>query len=211
VSRESERAYLRSGGWLRRDFGGRVDVTDDAWVVTEFDWVVVPVRARASYYVQRDGDGGTEWIEIPRHRASVAAGLLRTTSWLLTLGCGLGAIAGEHAPWWTGIVAVVAALVAAWSTWSLGRLSRDERERRALLRRVVGIGAPPDLLPPAQVILVRQQLDSAWNGRQRGSWQDAVLAGVGDELLVALAEYHQRDALAEKARANLTATDSDLN
>ncbi len=195
--------------WLPTDHLGRVEASEDEWIVTEFVVVVVPVWPRRSYYVHRDHDDGSEQrLEIPRHRTSVLAGLVRTTGWMLALGCGLGAIAGTRAPWWTGVVAVLAALIAAWATWWLGRLSADERERRALLRRVVGIGAPPDLLPPRQAWAVRQQLDSAWSGRDTGSWQDAVVAGVADEMLVALAEYYQRDALAERARRNLSTTTS---
>lgn len=197
--------------WLRHGHHGVVERHDGEYVVTEFVDVIVPVWPRRSYFVHQDDDGAEQWLEVPLHRTSVVAGLVRTTAWMVALGCGLGAIAGTRAPWWTGPVAVLAAALAAWATWRLGRLSADERELRALLRRVVGVGVPPALRPPKQAFAVREQLDAAWSGRSGRSWQDAVLDGVADELLVALALYHERYALADRARRNLTASESALH
>ena len=51
---------------------------------------------------------------------------------------------------------------------------------------MVGLGAPPDLLPPSTRAQIRAALEEAWS-RHPVRWPDAILAGAADELLVALA------------------------
>ena len=89
------------------------------------------------------------------------------------------------------------------ATWAVGRVSADERARRRLLRRVVGIGAPPELLVGELPGRVRGALEAAWREVSTEAWPSAIVDGVANELLVALAEYHGRYALAAQARANL--------
>jgi hypothetical protein len=190
-------------GWFGTDTFGEVERLEDEAVVTEFVQVILPCWPRTSYYLHRT-DEGVIATPIPLHRTSVVAGLVRTPAWLAALIVGLPGLV-DPARWGYLLpFAAVLAGVAAWVTFRLGRLSGPERERRALLRRVVGFGAPPEMVSPPERLAIRDALDQRWRrGRDDESWADAIVAGVADELLVALAEYHARPALAAQARDNL--------
>lgn len=190
-------------GWIGSDTFGRVERLGDEAIETEFWCVVVPVWPLASVYA---GPRGA--VPIPLHRRSVIAGYLRVTTWLAALIVGLPGLV-DPARWAALLPAGAAlAIAAAWLTWGYGRLSRDEHARRALLRRVAGIGAPPELLPIDVRDEVREALVDRWLARGGARpWADAIVDGVADELLVALAEYHGRHALAARARERLARAD----
>jgi hypothetical protein len=103
------------------------------------------------------------------------------------------------------LVPIVAALtgIAAVLTFVVGRLSQGERERRELLRRVSGIGAPPELMRAPMLDEIREDLADAWYRAEHRDWRDAILAGTASEVLVALADYCQLPRLLARARANL--------
>jgi len=187
--------------WLGSERFGVVEQRPGEHVETEFVCVIGPVWPRRSVYVIRTADGLHE-IDLRLHRRSVVLGLVRFYAWMGALVLGLpGLIAPDR---WAGLLVAAAALIAiALASHRLGRLSPDEAARRDLLQRVVGIGVPPELLPDGEVAAVRSRLERRWTQAGGGWWQDAIAAGVADELLVALAEFHGEPALAERVRIAL--------
>ena len=194
-------------GWIADEWVGAVERLDGDVVVTEFLHVVLPVWPRRSAYWQRTPDG-ERMIELRLHPTSVAAGYLRTTTWMAALILALpGLLARDRWAWLLPVGLGLAAL-AALLTFGVGRLSAEERVRRTLLRKVTGVGAPPEMLPPKAVAATRLWLEGRWQAAHPTPWRDAIAAGIGDELLVALAEYHGRRDLAAEARAALDARDA---
>lgn len=189
--------------WIGNDDAGVIDRCDDEAIVTEFWCVVIPVRPLRSFYRSRDDDGEPTATPIALHRRSVIAGYLRTPLSLAALIVAAPVLAMPDRWLWLWPVALALSVLAAWFVFGYGRLDRAERERRALLRRVVGVGAPPELLAPGTRVLIRDALAERWASDGQ-SWPDAIMAGTADEALVALADYHARPALAERARLNLT-------
>lgn len=188
--------------WIGYDDAGAVEACGDESVVTRFWCVVVPVRPIGSYYLSRDEDGKRVATPIALHRRSVIAGYLRTSVALAAtiVSAPIAVAPGRWLYLWPLALALIA--LAAWLFLGYGRLDEAERERRALLRRVVGLGAPPELLPEASRAQIRDALADRWSEDHR-PWADAIMAGTADEMLVAIAEYHALPALAEHARLNL--------
>lgn len=197
-------------GWIGTDSFGKVERLGKESVQTEFFCVVLPLWPLRSYYEHHTSDG-TSTTEIRLHPTSVALGYLRVVTWMAALMLGVAALADY--PRWGGLLAPALGLTAVASvlTFALGRLSSGERKRRELLRRVVGTGAPPELLPSSTRDTIRDSLEARWYADHHVKWADAIAASQGSELLVALAEYHLRPVLAEHARACLDADDQELN
>jgi len=192
--------------WIGWDDAGAVERLGPEAIVTSFWRVVTPVRAGKSFYRFRTPQGEEVRFEIPRHRSSVVLGYLRTPLWLTALVLASPALlAGER--WALLPLGLALAAVAAVLTFVVGRLSPGERERRELLRRVVGLGAPPELLPPAMREEMREGLADAWLHEHHIGWRDAILAGIASEALVALAEYYQAPQLLIRARTNVIAAE----
>ncbi len=79
----------------------------------------------------------------------------------------------------------------------MGGLSKTEKLRRDLLRMVTGVGAPPDLVPPALRVRTTERLALAWDADHEGQpWMRAVEAGQATPMLFALAEYDRKAHLA---------------
>nr|HEX4313885.1 hypothetical protein [Kofleriaceae bacterium] len=192
--------------WLPTRELGVIERVDDESIATEFATAVLPLWPRASHYRTRARDGTPRVIPLaPLHRTSVVAGYLRRPVWLAAIVLGAPSLADP--PRWGELFAVALPLaaLAAILTFVIGRLPDAERARRRLLRRVVGVGAPPELLSATFAAQVRAALDDAWRDVSPRPWQQAITDGVANELLVALADYHGRHALAERARGNLEA------
>ena len=190
--------------WIGWDSAGTVERLDGEAIETRFFCVVIPVRHGKSYYRYRTRTGAEAAVEIAPHRASVVAGYLRAPLWLGALILGLPGVV--MARWWFLLpIAVAIAAAAAAVTFGLGRLDAAERERRRLLQRVIGLGAPPELLPDARREEIAEDLADTWFHRHGGDWRDAIDSGAASELLVAIAEYHRAPALIAQARANLIA------
>lgn len=191
--------------WLPvREFGV-VERIEHESVATQFYAVIVPVwPIRSRYYSRSLKTGEIGYLDIPLHRRSVLLGLVRTPLWLLAVLLGSPTFALPSRWAWLLVIALPLALIAAYVTFFAGRLTPDEKARRELLRRVVGFGTPPELVDPALASKVRDYLDDAWSETSREPWHTAITNGVANELLVALADYHGRQALLEQARANLT-------
>lgn len=141
--------------WIGWDDAGAIERVGPEAIVTSFWCVVVPVRAGNSFYRFLTRDGIEARFEIPRQRKSVVLGYVRTPpGFSATILAAPVVFAGRS--WW--LVPIVAALagIAAVLTFVVGRLPPQERERRELLRRVSGIGAPPDLIPAPMLDEIRR-------------------------------------------------------
>lgn len=191
--------------WLDTDDFGVIDRLDDEQIVTSFYRVVIPVWPEHSAYVYRCADGGQHRIKIPLQRRSVALGYLRVWTWMLAVILGSPALLAFDRWGWLAAPALGLALLAAGLTFVAGRLDETEKLRRQLLRRVVGFGAPPELLTDALIAEVRSNLELMWSTRSpRTRWEVAIEHGEPSELLVALAEYAMEPELLAKAHANFS-------
>lgn len=188
--------------WFDTDDFGVVDRIDSESIVTAFYTVILPVWPEHSAYVSRDDDGVQRRIAIPLQRRSVILGYLRAPTWLAALILGLPSflVPGLH---WLAVPALLLAIAAGLLQFVAGRIDDHERFRRELLRRVVGLGAPPELLPEDLRDELRAHLVNQWNARSPyRKWADAINHGEAHELLVAIADYHQDRFLVNRARAN---------
>jgi hypothetical protein len=191
---------FRAIGWVD---AGLVEQMGSEAIVTEFFEVIVPVRAGKSFYRFRTRAGEFRRFEIPRHRRSVVLGFVRTPLWLATVVLLTPAFV-DLARWWPFVLLGLAfGAVAAFATFRAGQLDGAERERRELLARVVGLGAPPELIPEDMLEEMRDDLADAWFHETQIEWRQAIHDRVASETLVALAEYHRSPQLLIRARTNL--------
>lgn len=197
-----ERAATSS--WLGWELLGEVDRLDSESIATRFFCCVIPLWPSHSVFRSRSPDGHERAIGIRLQPRSVVLGYARVLLWVAAACLVIPALSVPP----TGLSLALAAAgfacaaLAAAATWRAGRLSSDERNRRALLRRVTGLGAPPALLPNALAVAIRDDLVTAWYTQSGRAWKDAIADGVAHELLVAIADYHHDAALLDQARAN---------
>jgi len=187
--------------WIAIDDFGMIDRVVDESIVTCFYCVGLPLWPRHSVYITKQ-DGAERRIPIPLQRRSVVLGYLRMPLWFAAVVLGSPAIAAPARWAWLIVPALGLAVTAAMLTFVAGRLTADERERRALLRRIVGVGAPPLLLPPQLRASLRHDAETAWAAHSEVPWQQAIERGEASEILIALAEYEAAPALIERARAS---------
>jgi hypothetical protein len=187
--------------WIASDDFGAIDRSVDESIVTCFYCIGLPLWPRHSVYVTTR-DGAEQRIPIPLQRKSVVLGYLRKPLWFAAVVLGSPAIAAPAQWAWLLGPALALAVTAAVLTFVAGRLAPSERDRRALLRRIVGVGAPPQLLPPQLRAALRHQTESAWRRHSVVPWQQAIVRGEASEILIALAEYEAAPALIERARAS---------
>jgi hypothetical protein len=194
---------FRSNSWIGWDEAGTVERVGDEAIETAFFCVVIPIRAGKSYYRYRTPDGADAAIEIRRHRGSVLAGFLRTPLWLAAAIVAAPCVFAYERWGHLAPIAVALAALATAVTLGIGRLGREERERRELLRRVVGVGVPPELLPDSIREDTREALADTWFRHHGIDWRTAIAAGTASEQLLALADYYQVPGLVDRARQNL--------
>jgi len=187
--------------WLAVDDFGMIDRVVGESIVTCFYCAGLPLWPRHSVYLSKQ-DGTERRIPIPLQRRSVVLGYLRRPLWFAAVVLGSPAIAAPDRWAWLIAPALALAVTAAMLTFVAGRLTRDERERRALLRQIVGIGAPPTLLPPQLRASLRHDAETAWAAHSGVPWQQAIEHGEASELLIVLAEYEAEPDLIERARAS---------
>jgi hypothetical protein len=188
--------------WQTDDYG-IVDKLEAESIVTSFYRVILPIWPEHSAYVIRARDGSERRIKIPLQKKSVLLGYLRAPVWFLAIVCIAPALFATEA--WTKLLVpgIALAVLAVLLTFVAGRLPALERQRRQLLRRVVGFGAPPELLPDALCAEVRMHLHVMWDTRSPTTdWRDAIDNGETSELLVAMAEYHREPEVIAAAAAN---------
>jgi len=187
-------------GW---DLYGTVDRLEGESIGTWFFCFIVPLWFGSSTYVWTCRDGGTHHTTIALQPRSVILGYSRTSAWFGAIVFGVAGLASYELRGGLLITGLVLAAIAAALTFGAGRLGHAERKRRMLLRRIVGLGAPPELLPADMVSEIREDLVEDWNAESETPWYNAIMAGEGSELLIAIAEYHQKASLIERARTNL--------
>lgn len=187
--------------WITSDDFGVIERVVDESIVTRFYCLGLPLWPRHSVYVTKR-DGAEQRIPIPLQRKSVVLGYLRKPLWFAAVVLGAPAIAAPARWWWLGGPTLVLVTIAAVLTFVAGRLAPGERERRALLRRIVGIGAPPELLPPQLRAALRHEAEAAWRSCSDVPWQQAIARGEASEILIVLAEYDAEPELIERARAS---------
>ena len=190
--------------WLTWDEFGVVERLDSEAVATRFFRVIIPVWPSQSVYVTRTADGEEQRIKIQLQLRSVILGYLRLPTWLAAIVLGVPAIMLPHVWGWLILPAALLTIAAALLTFVAGGLDEEEQWRRSLLRRVVGFGAPPEMLGQELRDEVCTNLERMWHARSPYmTWVDAIEQGISSELLVALAEYEQDPSLVRLARANL--------
>jgi hypothetical protein len=187
--------------WIVSDDFGEIDRFVDESIVTSFYCLGLPLWPRYSVYVTTQ-NGTAQRIPIPLQRKSVVLGYLRKPVWFAAVVLGSPAIAAPERWAWLGAPALALVVIAAMLTFVAGRLPPSERERRALLRRIVGVGAPPELLPPRLRAMLRHEAESAWSTQSLVPWQQAIVQGQASEILIALAEYEAAPSLIAQARAS---------
>jgi len=187
--------------WFDSDDFGEIDRFVDESIVTSFYCVGLPLWPRHSVYVTTQ-DGTARRIPIPLQRRSVVLGYLRKPLWFAAVVLGAPVVAAPGRWAWLAGPVLVLAMVAAMLTFVAGRIGPGERERRALLRRIVGVGAPPELLPRQLRAALRHEAETAWAAQSIVPWQQAIERGEASELLIALAEYDAAPELIVRARAS---------
>jgi len=189
--------------WLECEDYGAIDRLESEAIVTEFFTFGLPVWPSRTVYVSTDVDGDERRIPIPLDRRSVVLGYLRLPTWMAALILAAPGIA-DVARWGhLLVIGAVLAVLAAYLQFVAGRISPAEADRRSLLRRVAGIGAPPELLPVAMAAEIRERLADEWYVVHRLGWREAIERGLASEELVALADYHRDPQLVDLAHANL--------
>ncbi|HLL23611.1 MAG TPA: hypothetical protein VK427_15845, partial [Kofleriaceae bacterium] len=184
---------------------GTVDRLDTEAIVTEFFTIVFPIWPARTVYLYNSADGEPRRVPIPLDRRSVALGYARFLTWMAALAFAAPGIFDYPRFAYLLPIGVVLAAMASVLTFAVGRLAPAEADRRALLRRVAGIGAPPELLPTPFRFEMCEQLADRWYTEHRLGWREAIDRGLGHELLIALAEYHCEPLLVMTARRNLAA------
>ncbi len=190
--------------WLTWDEFGVVERLETEQISTRFFRVIIPVWPSQSFYVTRTADGEEQRIKIALQLRSVILGYLRLPTWLGAVILAVPAIMLPHVWGWLIAPALMLAVLATLLTFVAGKLDEEEQWRRSLLRRVVGFGAPPEMLADEMRDEVCTNLERMWHARSPYlTWVDAIEQGISSELLVALAEYEQDASLVRLARANL--------
>ena len=191
--------------WLECEDYGAVDRLESEAIVTEFFTIVLPIWPSRSVYVYKTNEGEERRVQIPLDRRSVALGYARFLTWMAAIMFAAPALVDYARFYYFLPIALALVATALVLTFVLGRLDPAEADRRALLRRVAGIGAPPELLTLPFSIDMCEQLADTWYTQNRLGWREAIERGMGHELLVALAEYHCEPLLVIAARKNLAA------
>ena len=189
--------------WLDEEDFGVVERIGDESIVTSFTVALMPIWPRASFYISPCREGGVHRIPITLHRRSVVLGYLRRPLWFAAVVIGSPGAFDPVERWPLLVVGLALTIAAAILTFGAGRLALGERERRDRLRRLVGFGAPPELLAPELAARIRDDLVETWSSGNRQPWHTAIMQGHGSELLVTLAEYHGSPALVDQAQINL--------
>lgn len=195
---------VESESWLRTEDYGVVDVLEHESIVTSFYRMIIPIWPEHSAYVIRAMDGSEQRIKIPLQRKSVLLGYTRLPAWLMVMFFAAPALFAWDRFAWFAVPAAGFLALAVLLQFVAGRLGEAEALRRGLLRRVVGFGAPPELLTEAFRAEVRNNLELMWATKSDKSWTAALAVGECSELLVALAEYHQDPELLALAHANFS-------
>lgn len=176
-------------------FLGKVEGVDEESIQTKFFILGIPLVPLTSFYSLGDTHNGVRGFEIDMHGTSVLAGYLRLNSFIAALLFGIFAWVqrdsyGGSGGLWVGFLLSVGLLIA---SMFIGRISEDEKERRRMRRSLIGIGAPPHILPPSTRQDLLESLEQAWAKRSSVPWREAMREASFDsgtrELLELMSEY----------------------
>lgn len=180
-------------------FLGKVEELDEESIQTKFFILGVPLIPLSSHYVLLDRGNGVQGFEIPLHGKSVLLGYMRIFAWIGALIAGVFAYIERHDATTNWIICAVLLAAAVGTTFFLGGLPPHEKLRRATLKEIAGVGAPPELLPGGVRKEISQRLLDTWQqANEDESWDAAAEAGKADPLLFTLAAYHGREDLARR-------------
>lgn len=177
-------------------FLGRVEGQGTQSIQTKFFILGVPLFPTESYWSTQDTVNGVVGFPIPIHGKSVLFGYLRMYSWLGALLAGVFAYV-EHRSYspeygLMGLSAVLA-LTAVLSTFVLGGVGATEQRERAVLQRVTGLYAPPEILSPEKRAEIALGVVQAWRKISDTPWEARIDSGraTGVELpvLYTIARY----------------------
>lgn len=181
---------------------GKVETVGNQSIQTKFFIFGGPLFPLESYFCIETEGGGIKAIQIKAHLKSVLFGYLRT--WGLGVG-GIFAIMGLAQHKLELLIPAIPAILLGAISFKLGELNPEEKARRQVLMAVLGLAAPPHLLPPEMVETLRGRLDTFWQAvtpkALPGDWKNEVLAFTEKEklpLLFSLAVYADDNLLAEK-------------
>ena len=191
--------------WLDCEDYGQIERLESEAIVTEFWTILLPIWPARSVYVYRTPEGEQRRVPIPLDHRSVALGYARILTWTAALLLGAPVVFDFYYFAYLLPFAIAFAGIASVLQFVVGRLDPAEADRRALLKRVAGLGAPPELLPFPFRVEMCETLADRWYTEHRLGWREAIDRGMGHELLVALAEYHCEPLLVGHARKNLAA------
>jgi hypothetical protein len=178
-------------------FLGRVDGQGAQSVQTKFFVLGVPLFPTESFWSTQDTGNGVIGFPIPLHGKSVGFGYLRIYSWLGALLAGISAYI-EHRSYdpQYGLfgLAAVCLVLAIVSTFVLGGVDAAEQKRRALLHRLTGLYAPPEILSPEKRDDIAAALQRAWvKVSPEAAWTARIDSGKATAaelpLLYAIARY----------------------
>jgi hypothetical protein len=191
-------------------FLGTVDKFMHESIQTKFLVVGVPVIPLSSHYVLRDGGTSISGFEIPLHGKSVLLGYTRIAAWVIAAILGVFAYVEQREHGDLMWYAIGFLMMAVTLTFFAGGLSARERNKRRILYACTGMGAPADVLPADVRDTVAGKLLAQWNKAHDGrAWDRAIEDELPEVMLVAVAEYHGRPDLAERALATLSAKKPD--
>ena len=184
-------------------FTGEVDKINQESIQTKFFLLGLPLFPLESYYCLRMTQQGVQGFPIKLNFKSVIMAYLR---WWFGIASIVGIILAFASSDYFIILPSIAGLAIAISTIWTGRLSKREKYRRQVLINVIGMGAPPNLLPESTVLEVSTKLENAWKqsafGAYQENWQSiSSLSSVPKNmlpLLFCLALYKKNNQVAEK-------------
>ena len=130
-------------------FLGKVESLEHESIQTKFFVLGVPLIPMESFYVVAEDVQGVRGQQLKDvHGGSALAGYVRTALPVIALVSGIFAYVDRNAgSAWVLCIACTIGFVA--SLMLLGRLDETERQKRECLLRLMGTGAPPELLTSA--------------------------------------------------------------
>ncbi len=184
-------------------FTGKVDSINQESIQTKFFMLGLPLIPLESFYCLRMTPKGIQGFPIKLNLKSVLMAYLRwwggIASFMLLL---FGFVSEDYYLLPLGFLVGAIAVSTIW----LGRLSKKEKNRRQVLVNIVGMGIPPNLLPPDTVSKINANLENAWGKSTYSSYQEnwrniSSIKSVPINmlpLLFCLAMYNKKDQTAEE-------------
>ena len=154
-------------------FFGEIDSLGPESIQTKFFLLGLPLIPLESYYCLEQTSNGIKGFPIPLSSKSILLTYLRW--WVVALSIVVGIIQAFIIGDRSWAILIVLGILIGWLSMKLGRLHPDEKRRRMVFRTIVGLGAPPELLPDNVSQNIRIGLEKQWLELQSSStvqdWQ----------------------------------------